>query len=500
MCSHIQPVSWHHSDMSLTDSSQPDSNAPRPTPTSASYSITVRLYAKPDYSVVARLATAVSHASGLLTAIDVSESRSDRITIDVTCSAVNGEHAEEIVTALRAQDGVEVHRVSDRTFLLHLGGKISVESRVPLKTRDDLSMSYTPGVGRVSLALAAHPEDVPKLTIKGNSVAVVTDGSAVLGLGNLGPGAALPVMEGKAALFKRFAGINAWPICLASQDVDEIVQAVKMIAPGFGGINLEDISAPRCFEIEARLRAELDIPVFHDDQHGTAIVVLAALTNALRCVRKGLASVRVVVSGGGAAGTAITDLLLAAGVRHVLVWDKEGILSPDDARLSGAKLALAGKTNPECKTGDLHDAIRGADVFIGVSAPGVLDARWIADMAEDPVVFALANPDPETDVDQARQYATILATGRSDYPNQINNVLAFPGIFRGLLDAEAREVTTAMLLRAATALAHCVSDDQLNAAYIVPSVFDEAVPKAVAAAVVAASRPRAQQMGDRGME
>jgi malate dehydrogenase (oxaloacetate-decarboxylating) len=480
--------------------SLPDSAHPRPIPTSASYSITVRLYAVPESSVVGRLATAVTEAGGMVTAIDVSESRHDRITIDITCSAVNGEHSEEIVAALRALDGVEVHRVSDRTFLLHLGGKISVESKVPLKTRDDLSMAYTPGVGRVSLALAAHPEDVSKLTIKGNSVAVVTDGSAVLGLGNIGPGAALPVMEGKAALFKRFANIDAWPICLDTQDVDLIVQTVKLIAPGFGGINLEDISAPRCFEIEARLRAELDIPVFHDDQHGTAIVVLAALTNALRCIHKGLASVRVVVSGGGAAGTAIVDLLLAAGVRHVLVWDREGILSPTDEALSGAKLELARRTNPAGVTGDLHDALRGADVFIGVSAPGVLPAEWIADMAEDPVVFALANPDPETDVDAARKYATILATGRSDYPNQINNVLAFPGVFRGLLDAHAGQVTTAMLLRAASALAHCVSDEQLNPAYIVPSVFDPQVPKAVAEAVTAAARPVDVVMGDRGME
>ncbi|CAN5502440.1 NAD-dependent malic enzyme [soil metagenome] len=478
----------------------PDSAHPRPTPTSASYSITVRIYAVPDATVVGRLATAVTEAGGMVTAIDVSESRHDRITIDVTCSAGNGEHSEEIVAALRALDGIEVHRVSDRTFLLHLGGKISVESRVPLKTRDDLSMAYTPGVGRVSLALAAHPEDVSKLTIKGNCVAVVTDGSAVLGLGNIGPGAALPVMEGKAALFKRFAGIDAWPICLDTQDVDLIVQTVKLIAPGFGGINLEDISAPRCFEVERRLRAELDIPVFHDDQHGTAIVVLAALTNALRCVRKGLASVRIVVSGGGAAGTAIVELLLAAGARHVLVWDREGILSPTDPVLGEAKRELAAKTNPEGVTGDLHDALTGADVFIGVSAPGVLPAHWIADMAEDSVVFALANPDPETNVEEAAKYATILATGRSDYPNQINNVLAFPGVFRGLLDAQAGQVTTAMLLRAAAALAHCVSDEQLNPAYIVPSVFDPSVPKAVAEAVREAARPGRQLMGDRGME
>jgi malate dehydrogenase (oxaloacetate-decarboxylating) len=478
----------------------PDSARPHPVATSGSYSITVRIYAAPDYSVVGRLATTVSDAGGLVTAVDVSDSRHDRITVDLTCSAANGEHAEEIVQALREMDGVEVHRVSDRTFLLHLGGKISVESRVPLKTRDDLSMAYTPGVGRVSMALAAHPEDVSKLTIKGNSVAVVTDGSAVLGLGNIGPGAALPVMEGKAALFKRFANINAWPICLDTQDVDLIVQTVKMIAPGFGGINLEDISAPRCFEVEARLRAELDIPVFHDDQHGTAIVVLAALTNALRCVRKSLGGIQVVVSGGGAAGTAIVNLLLAAGVRRVLVWDREGILSPDDQRLSGAKLELAERTNGARRTGDLHDALRGADVFIGVSAPGVLPAEWIADMAEDPVVFALANPDPETDVEQARNYAAILATGRSDYPNQINNVLAFPGIFRGLLDAQAREVTTTMLLMAASALAHCVSDEQLNAAYIIPSVFDSNVPVAVAEAVRQAADPARKLIGDRGME
>jgi malate dehydrogenase (oxaloacetate-decarboxylating) len=382
-----------------------------------------------------------------------------------------------------------VHRVSDRTFLLHIGGKISVESRVPLKTRDDLSMAYTPGVGRVSLALAEHPEDVAKLTIKGNSVAVVTDGSAVLGLGNIGPGAALPVMEGKAALFKRFAGIDAWPICLDTQDADEIVRIVRGISPGFGGINLEDISAPRCFEIERQLRASLDIPVFHDDQHGTAIVVLAALTNALRCVSKSLDSARIVVSGGGAAGTAIVTLLLAAGASHVLVWDVEGILSPTDPALNPAKAALAAATNPAGVTGDLHDALRGADVFVGVSAPGVLPAAWIADMAEHPVVFALANPDPEVDVDAAQEYAEVLATGRSDYPNQINNVLAFPGVFRGLLDARAREVTTAMLLGAAAAIAGCVSDEQLNPTYIVPSVFDPAVPTAVAAAVRAAAGP-----------
>jgi malate dehydrogenase (oxaloacetate-decarboxylating) len=469
----------------------PDSARPRPLPTSASYAITVRVYADPSTSVVGALATAVGTAGGLVTAIDVSESRADRITIDVTCSAANGEHAAEIVEALRAVPGVTVHRVSDRTFLLHLGGKIGVRSKVPLKTRDDLSMAYTPGVGRVSLALAAHPEDVAKLTIKGNSVAVVTDGSAVLGLGNIGPGAALPVMEGKAALFKRFADIDAWPICLDTQDTDEIVRIVQGISPGFGGINLEDISAPRCFEIERRLRETLDIPVFHDDQHGTAIVVLAALTNALRCVAKPMNTARVVVAGGGAAGTAIVTLLLAAGVTHVLVWDREGILSPTDTRLNPAKQALAGLTNSAGVTGDLHDALRGADVFIGVSAPGVLPAEWITEMAASPVVFALANPDPEVDVDAAQSLAAVLATGRSDYPNQINNVLAFPGVFRGLLDARARGVNEVMLLNAAKALAACVSDEQLNPTYIVPSVFDPAVPIAVAAAVRSAAEASA---------
>src|SRR3954466_12072650 len=395
---------------SMTAMAMPDSARPRPAPTSASYSITVRVYAVPDSSVVGRLATAVSEAGGLVTAVDVSESRHDRITIDVTCSAVNGEHSEQIVAALRQLDGIEVHRVSDRTFLLHLGGKISVQPKVPLRTRDDLSMAYTPGVGRVSLALFEHPEDVAKLTVKGNAVAVVTDGSAVLGLGNIGPGAALPVMEGKAALFKRFGDIDAWPICLDTQDTDEIVAVVRAISPGFGGINLEDISAPRCFEIEARLREILDIPVFHDDQHGTAIVVTAALANALRCVSKKLEDARIVVAGGGAAGTAIVTLLLAAGARHVLVWDREGILAPDDERLNDAKRSLALATNPAGVTGDLHDALRGADVFIGVSAPGVLDAAWIADMAPDPVVFALANPDPEVHVDEAQKMAAVVAT------------------------------------------------------------------------------------------
>ncbi|MFL6090248.1 MAG: NAD-dependent malic enzyme [Aeromicrobium sp.] len=451
--------------------------------TASSYSITMRLYTDPDHAVVGQVATSLAQAGGVVTAIDVLESSHERLTVDVTCSASDEAHSKALVEVCEALDGVAVHKVSDRTFLIHLGGKIEVHSKVPLKTRDDLSLAYTPGVARVSLALAEHPEDVRRLTIKGNSVAVVTDGSAVLGLGNLGPGAALPVMEGKAALFKRFANIDAWPICLASQDVDEIVKAVEMIAPGFGGINLEDISAPRCFEIERQLRERLDIPVFHDDQHGTAIVVLAALTNALRVVRKPLSGVRIVVAGGGAAGSAIVALLLAGGAEDVVVWDREGLLSWDDESLTPAKRALAGITNPHHLRGTLQDGLAGADVFIGVSGPGVLNPEWIASMNDGAVVFALANPDPEVDPAEASKYAAVVASGRSDYPNQINNVLAFPGVFRGLLDARATEVTVEMMLAAARAIAHVVTDDEINPSFIIPSVFHPDVPKAVAAAI-----------------
>jgi malate dehydrogenase (oxaloacetate-decarboxylating) len=451
--------------------------------TPSSYSITMRLHTAPDHGVVGAVATAIASAGGIVTAIDVADSSHERLVVDVTCSAADADHSEEVVAAVEAVEGVEVYKVSDRTFLLHIGGKIEVTSKVPLRTRDDLSMAYTPGVGRVSLALAKNPEDVSRLTIKGNSVAVVTDGSAVLGLGNIGPGAALPVMEGKAALFKRFGGIDAWPICLDTQDTDEIVRTVELIAPGFGGINLEDIAAPRCFEVERRLRASLDIPVFHDDQHGTAIVVQAALTNALRCVEKKLPDVRIVVSGAGAAGSAIVTVLLAGGAGDVVVVDKDGILSADDESLSPAMAELATRTNSSRMTGGLHEALRGADVFIGVSAPGILPAEWIADMAERAVVFALANPDPEVDPAEAEKYAAVVATGRSDFPNQINNVLAFPGVFRGLLDARAKEITTEMLLKAARAIAHVVKDEELNPNFIIPTVFHPDVPKAVAAAI-----------------
>jgi len=453
------------------------------TATASSNSITMRLHTVPDHGVVGAVATAISGAGGVVTAIDVTDSSHERLVVDVTCSAADGDHAIELEKTVAAVPGVTVHKVSDRTFLIHLGGKIEVASKVPLKTRDDLSLAYTPGVGRVSRALAEHPEDVSRLTIKGNTVAVVTDGSAVLGLGNIGPGAALPVMEGKAALFKRFGAIDAWPICLDTQDTDEIVRAVELIAPGFGGINLEDIAAPRCFEIEAKLRERLDIPVFHDDQHGTAIVVLAGLTNALRVVGKAIDGVRVVVSGGGAAGTAIVQLLLAAGVPDVIVYDRAGCLVAGDPALSAAHVELAALTNPRGVVGDLHTALQGADVFIGVSAPGVLQPEWIAEMAPDPIVFAMANPDPEVDPVVASTYAAVVASGRSDFPNQINNVLAFPGVFRGLLDARAKQVTTEMMLRAAEAIAHVVSDEELNPSFIIPTVFHPEVHHRVAAAI-----------------
>ncbi len=451
--------------------------------TTSSYSITMRLHTDPDPRVIGTVASAIGDAGGIVTAMDMAESRHDRIVVDVTCSATDATHSQEVVAKVEALPGVTVHKVSDRTFLLHIGGKIEVSSKVPLRTRDDLSMAYTPGVGRVSQALADHPDDIPRLTIKGNSVAVVTDGSAVLGLGNIGPGAALPVMEGKAALFKRFADINAWPICLDTQDTDEIVRAVEMIAPGFGGINLEDIAAPRCFEVERRLRASLDIPVFHDDQHGTAIVVLAALKNALRVVDKQIGAVRIVVAGAGAAGSAIVALLLASGAGDVIVWDREGLLSRDDDDLPAAKARIASVTNESCRRGDLEEGLDGADVFIGVSGPGLLQVDWLKGMNEGAIVFALANPDPEIDPIDAMQHAAVVASGRSDYPNQINNVLAFPGVFRGLLDARASEITLDMLLRAAEAIADSVKKGELNASFIIPSVFNSDVPKAVAAAI-----------------
>ena len=450
---------------------------------SVSYSITVRLEVPAGGASVSQLTTAVEHAGGAITALDVTASGHERLRIDVTCAARDTEHADLLVEAMRSVAGVVIGKVSDRTFLMHLGGKIAMESKHPIRNRDDLSMIYTPGVARVCLAIAKNPEDARRLTIKRNSIAVITDGSAVLGLGNIGPEAALPVMEGKAALFKRFGDIDAWPLCLDTQDVDEIITVARAVAPGFAGINLEDISAPRCFEIERRLRELLDIPVFHDDQHGTAIVVLAALYNALRVVEKRIEEVRIVMSGAGAAGTAIIKLLLAAGAQHVVVADIDGVVHQGRAGLVGELAWLAEHTNELGVTGSLKQAVAGADVFIGVSAPNLLTGEDIAGMAKKSIVFALANPDPEVDPAAATQYAAVVATGRSDFPNQINNVLAFPGVFRGLLDARSAEINTAMLLAAAKALASVVTDDELNAAYIMPSVFHADVHHTVATAV-----------------
>ena len=463
---------------------------------SVSYSITVRLEVASKGRAVSEITRVVEQAGGVVTALDVTSGGTDKLRVDVTCAARDTAHAEALVVALAASKDVQVHKVSDRTFLLHLGGKIEMRSKVPLRNRDDLSMAYTPGVGRVALAIAANPEDARRLTVKRNSVAVVTDGSAVLGLGNIGPYAALPVMEGKAALFKRFADIDAWPICLDTQDTDEIVRTVQAIAPGFGGINLEDISAPRCFEVERRLRDLLDIPVFHDDQHGTAIVVMAALTNALRVVGKKLPQVKIAMAGAGAAGTAVLKLLLGAGATpaNVTVCDDRGAVHKNRPGMDPSLQWIAENTNDEGYAGDLKGALSAADVFIGLSAPHILTGADIATMAKNAIVFALANPEPEVDPDAAMEHAAVVATGRSDYPNQINNVLAFPGVFRGLLDAQSRVISDDMLIAAAQALADVVLPDEIGPHYIVPSVFHPDVASSVAAAVrdAAAQQPTQQ--------
>ena len=451
--------------------------------TSPGYGITIRVDGPASAQPVSEITQAILAAGATITALDVVESVLDRVVIDVTCDAIDADHAEAITATLSQNPVLNVRKVSDRTFLLHLGGKIEIASKVPLKTRDDLSRAYTPGVARISQAIAKDPSDLRRLTIKRNTVAVVTDGSAVLGLGNIGPGAALPVMEGKAALFKRFADVDAWPVCLDTQDVDEIVRTVQIIAPVYGGINLEDISAPRCFEIEARLRELLDIPVFHDDQHGTAIVVLAALTNALKLVKKDLKSSKIVLSGVGAAGTAVARLLVAKGAKNIIGFDKDGLVFEDKGEADPMRKWFVTNCSPGSFRGDIHEAMKDADVFIGVSAPNVLNEADIKSMAKGAIVFALANPDPEIDPAIARKHAAVVATGRSDQPNQINNVLAFPGIFRGLLDAGITKITDSMLVLAAEAIASCVAQEQLNANFIVPSVFDLNVVQKVAAAV-----------------
>jgi len=454
---------------------------------SASFSATMRVRLENHPGAFAHLAEAIGDAGGLLGAIDLVRVGHGHKVRDVTFLASDAAHVERILESVRHVPGIDIEHVSDRTFLAHLGGKLEVTSKAPLKTREDLSIAYTPGVGRVSSAIAEDPSKVWSLTVKQNTVAVVSDGTAVLGLGDIGPEGALPVMEGKAVLFKEFGGVDAWPICLATKDVDEIVRTVTAIAPVFGGINLEDISAPRCFEIERRLRETLDIPVFHDDQHGTAIVVVASLLNALRVVGKELADVRIVMTGAGAAGTAVTKTLLAAGARDVVGCDREGAIHRDRAGLTPAKAEYAALTNPRRCQGSADDALDGADVFIGLSAPGAVSAAAVRRMADRSIVFAMANPIPEVMPEEIESDVEVIATGRSDYPNQINNVLAFPGVFRGALDVRAREINAEMEVAAAHALAGVVKPGELEADYIVPSVFNRDVTPAVAEAVATAA-------------
>jgi len=454
---------------------------------SAQFSATLRVHLRNTPGAFAALASAVAEQGGLLDAIDLVRVENGTKIRDVTVLATDAAHIGLIVEAAQALDDVLVEHVSDRTFLLHLGGKLEVLAKTPLKTRDDLSMAYTPGVARVSQAIARDPAKAWALTIKQNTVAVVSDGSAVLGLGDVGPSAALPVMEGKSVLFKEFGGVDAFPICLDARDPDEIVRIVSAIAPVFGGVNLEDISSPRCFEIERRLRETLDIPIFHDDQHGTAIVVLAGLINALRVVRKPLDDVRIVLTGVGAAGIAVAKTLLAAGARDVVGCDRRGVVHNARDDLDPVKCEFAQLTNPRRLTGSADAALSEADVFIGLSAPGAVTAGAIRTMAPSAVVFAMANPTPEVLPEEIEGDVAVIATGRSDYPNQINNVLAFPGVFRGALDVRASTINHEMEVAAAHAIADVVDAGHLAADYVIPSVFNRNVAAAVASAVAEAA-------------
>ena len=448
-----------------------------------SFSLTICLETPNRAGMLANVTKAIASQGGNIGNIDLLK-QSRKITLrEITIDAYSTEHSEKIVQALKALPEIKVVNLYDRTFNLHRGGKIAVQGKIPLKSQADLSMAYTPGVGRVSKAVAEDPEQIYNLTIKQNTVAIVTDGSAVLGLGNLGPGGALPVMEGKAMLFKEFAGVDAFPICLATQDTDAIVETVKNIAPVFGGVNLEDIAAPRCFEIEVKLRGILNIPVFHDDQHGTAIVSLAALINALKLVKKSIEDIRIVINGAGAAGIAIARLLQKAGANKIWLCDSKGIVSKSRTGLNQEKQAFAVESS-----GTLSDALMGADVFLGVSVPGVVTPEMVRSMAKDPIVFAMANPIPEIQPELVTGDVAVMATGRSDYPNQINNVLAFPGIFRGALDCRATTLTSTMYLEAARAIASLVKTSDLDQEHIIPSVFDTRVATAVAGAVASAAR------------
>ena len=452
-------------------------------------SIVVRLKIEGQAQILPRVMTEIANLEGHIGALDIVRPLTNEGSIrDISIYTSGVEHGQKIVEALGQVEGVEVVHHSDRTFLLHLGGKIEVTSKKELKTRDDLSMAYTPGVGRVCMAIHKNPEEVYQLTIKRNTVAIVTDGTAVLGLGDIGPEAAIPVMEGKAMLFKEFAGVDAFPICLNAKSTDEIVQTVRAIAPGFGGINLEDIAAPQCFEIEKRLQEELDIPVFHDDQHGTAVVVSAALINAFKFLGKSHQKVKVVILGAGAAGTACTKMIKQLGIDNIVVCDRKGAINKSREDLNEDKKWFAEHTNPEGLSGKLSDIIAGADLFLGVSGPGQLKVEDLKKMAKDPVVFALANPVPEILPEEAAPHVAIMATGRSDYPNQINNVLCFPGLFRGALDCMATEINEEMKISAAHAIAGCISHEYLQPDYIIPSVFDADVVKKVGDAVVKAAR------------
>jgi malate dehydrogenase (oxaloacetate-decarboxylating) len=453
------------------------------------YRMTVRVEIPNQPGQFARLATLFAEEGANLGAIDIVEVRRGRMVRDITFDARSEIHAEQVVEKLRQLPGVKVRSASDRIFLIHLGGKIATKSKIPVKTRNTLSMIYTPGVARVSRAIADDADKAFAFTSRANSVAVVSDGSAVLGLGNLGPGGAMPVMEGKIALFKEFADIDGWPLCLGTQNADEIVRVVQAVAPSFGGINLEDISAPRCFEIEERLKASLDIPVMHDDQHGTAVVLLAALLNALKVIGKELAKVKIVVNGLGAAGTACCKILLLAGATHVIGCDRKGaVLNATGDKLQAAKKDVRAHMQFDAPFASLPEALAGADVFIGVSAGNLLSVDDLETMAKDRIIFAMANPEPEIAPDKALEHVRVMATGRSDYPNQVNNLLAFPGIFRGALDVRARTINEEMKLAAAHAIAGIIPEDDLTEDYIVPSVFDRRVVRAVARAVAKAAQ------------
>jgi malate dehydrogenase (oxaloacetate-decarboxylating) len=454
----------------------------------ASHSLTVRLQILNKPGMLGKITSAIGKGGGDIGAIDVIEVGKTTITRDITFKASDEKHGQQVVERLKAVEGVEVVNVSDRTFLMHLGGKIEVNGKMTVKTRDDLSMAYTPGVARVCMAIHHDPEKAYTLTIKQNTVAVVTDGTAVLGLGDIGPNGAQPVMEGKALIFKAFAGVDAFPICLATKDVDEIVMIVKALSPVFGGINLEDISAPRCFEIEERLQRDLDIPVFHDDQHGTAVVVLAAILNALKVVKKKLPDVRIVFTGAGASGIATAKLLMKAGAKHIIGCDRAGaIYKGRKENMNSMKEWFAEHTNPRRVRGSAGDALEGADIFIGLSGPGVVSLKDVKTMAKDAIVFAMANPIPEILPEEAGPFVKVMATGRSDYPNQINNSCCFPGFFRGMLDVRARRVNDEMKLAAAHAIANIVGKAELSEEYITPTMFDARLVPAVSSAVAEAA-------------